>query len=117
MMCWEVLKGSPRKEPHEESENDGEKPVKKMQKQKDEEEHVEPTLNKGNQLKISIEEFSWETEGDRSTLDTQETEQQQLVYLMNLKGGLKKDSTKLYDEEGPNNKKPAVKIGILKSPP
>ena len=32
MMCWEVLKGSPRKEPHEEYENKGVKPVKKTQK-------------------------------------------------------------------------------------
>ena len=87
MMCWEVLKGSLKKEPHEESENEGEKPVKKTQKQKHEEEHVEPTLNKGNQLKISIEQFSSETESDGSTLDTQETEQQELVYIMNLKGG------------------------------
>ena len=55
-----------------------------------------------------IEESSWETEDDRSTLYTQETEQQQLVYIMNLKGGLQQDGTKLYDEEGPNNKKPAV---------
>ena len=50
-------------------------------------------------------------------LDTQETEQQQLVYITNLKGGLHKDCMKLYDEEGPNNKKPAVKLGVLKSPP
>ena len=51
MMCWDNLKDSPGKEPHEESENEGEKPIEKMQKQKDEEEHVEPTLNTGNQLK------------------------------------------------------------------
>ena len=48
MMCWEDLKDSPRKEPHTESENEGEKPIKKMKKPKDEEEHVEPTLNTGN---------------------------------------------------------------------
>ena len=48
MMCWEDLKDSPRKEPHVESENEGEKLVKKTQKPKDEEEHVEPTLNTGN---------------------------------------------------------------------
>ena len=48
MMCWEVLKDSLRKEPHVESENKGEKPVKKMQKPKDEEDHIEPTLNIGN---------------------------------------------------------------------
>ena len=37
MMCWEDLKDSPGKEPHTESENEGEKPVKKMQTPKDEE--------------------------------------------------------------------------------
>ena len=63
------------------------------------------------------EEFCWETEDDESKLDTEETEQQELVYITNLKGGLQKDSMKLYNEEGPNNKKPAVKIGVLKSPP
>ena len=88
MMYWENLKDPQAKEPQEESENEGEKPIKKMQKLKHEEEHVEPTLNTGNQLKISIEEFSWETEDDRSTLDTQETEQPQLVYIINLEGGL-----------------------------
>ena len=40
MMCLEVLKDSLRKASHVESENKGEKPVKKMQKPKDEEEHV-----------------------------------------------------------------------------
>ena len=52
MMCWENFKDSPGKEPHTESENEGEKPVKKMQKPKHEEEHVEPTLNTVNLLKI-----------------------------------------------------------------
>ena len=88
MMCWEDLKNSLEKEPHVESENVGEKPVKKTQKRKDEEEHVEPTLNTGNQLKISIKQFHWESEDDGSTLDTQETEQRQLVYITNLEGGL-----------------------------
>ena len=63
-----------------------------------------------------IEEFSWETGDDRSRLDTKETEQQQLVYIMNLKGGLQKDSMKLYDEEGPNNKMPAVKNRHFEEP-
>ena len=47
-MCWEDLKDSLRKEPHVESENKGEKLVRKMPKPKDEEEHVERTLNTGN---------------------------------------------------------------------
>ena len=116
MMCWEALNDSLRKEPHKESENEGEKPIKKKQKQKDEEECVKPTLNKGNQLKISIEEFSWETEDNGSTIDTQETEQQQLMYITNLEGGLQKDGMKLYDEEGPNNKKTAAKNRHFEEP-
>ena len=48
MMCWENMKDSLGKEPHVESENEGEKPIEKMQKPKDEEEHVKPILNKGN---------------------------------------------------------------------
>ena len=63
-----------------------------------------------------IEEFSWETEDDRSTLDTQETEQPQLVYIMNLEGGLQKDGMKSYEEEGSNNKKPAVKNRLFEEP-
>ena len=35
---------------------------------------------------------------------------------MNLKGGLQKDSMKLYDEEGPNNKKPAAKNRCFEEP-
>ena len=63
-----------------------------------------------------IEEFCWEREDDGCTLDTQETEQHELVYIMNLKDGLQKDSTKLYDEEGPNNKKPAVENRLIDEP-
>ena len=48
MMCWENLKDPLGKESHEESENEGVKPVKKMQKPKHEEEPVEPSLNTGN---------------------------------------------------------------------
>ena len=63
-----------------------------------------------------IKEFSWEREDDRSTLDTQETEQHQLVYIMNLKDGLQKGSMKLYNEKGPNNKKPAAENRFLEEP-
>ena len=88
-----------------------------MGKPKHEEEHVKPTLNIGNQLKISIEEFSWEREGNRSTLDTEEPKQQQLVYIMNLKNGLQRDGMKLYNEEGPNDKKPAAENRLVEEPP
>ena len=51
------------------------KPVETTEKQKHEEEHVEPTLNIGNQLKISIEEFSLEREDDGPTLGGEEPKQ------------------------------------------
>ena len=95
----------------------GKETHRKDRKPKHEEEHVDPTLNTGSQLKNSIEEFSWEREDDGSTLETEEPEQQQVVYITNLENGLQKDSTKLYDEEGPNEKSLLRKIGLLKSPP
>ena len=116
MMCWEAMNDLPEKEPHKEQEKVEKKPFEKTEKPKYEEEHVEPTLNIGNRLKISVKEFSWEREDNRSTLDTQETEQQQLVYITNLKNGLQKDSTKLFDEEGPNDKKPAVGNKLIEEP-
>ena len=116
MMCWEAMNDLPENEPHKEQEKVEKKPVEKTEKPKHEEEHVESTLNIGNRLKISIEEFSWKREDDRSTLDMQETEQQQLVYITNLKNGLQKDGMKLYDEEGPNDKKPAAENRLIEEP-
>ena len=116
MMCWEVMNDLQEKEPHKEQEKVEKKPIEKTEKPKHEEEHVEPTLNIGNRLKILIEEFSWEREDDGSTLDMQETEQQELVYITNLKNGLQEDSTKLYNEEGPNDKKPAAQNRLIEEP-
>ena len=116
MMCWEAMNDLPEEEPHKEQEKVEKKPVEKMEKPKHEEEHVKTTLNIGNQLKISNEEFSWEREDDGSTMDMQETEQQQLVYIMNLKNGLQQDGTKLHDEEGPNDKKPAAENRLIEKP-
>ena len=48
MICWENLKDSLLKEPHEESDNEGKKPVVKTQKPKDEEEHDDSTQHMGN---------------------------------------------------------------------
>ena len=48
----------------EEPEKVANKLVEMTEKQKHEEEHVEPTLDTFNRLKISIEEFSWEKEDD-----------------------------------------------------
>ena len=92
------------------------KPVETTEKQKHEEEHVEPTLDTSNRLKILIEEFSWEKEDDGSTLDTEEHEQPELVYITNLEDGLQKNGTKLYDEEGPDEKSLFRVIGLLKCP-
>ena len=38
------------------------------------------------------------------------------MYITNLEGGLQKDGTKLYEEEGPNNKKPAAKNRHFEEP-
>ena len=35
------------------------------------------------------------------------------MYITNLKNGLQKDGTKLYDEEGPNEKKAAVENRLI----
>ena len=117
MMCWESTGNFTEEEPHEEPQKVAKKPVEKTEKQKHEEEHAGPTLDTGSRLKISIEEFSWEREDDRSTLEMEEPKQQDIVYIMNLKDGLRKNGTKLYDEEGPNKKSLLREIGLLKSPP
>ena len=116
MMCWESTKNFVEKEHREEPEKMTNKPVETTDKQKHEEEHVEPTLNIGNRLKISIEEFSWEREGDGPTLGGEEPEQQQIVYIMNLEDGLRKDGTTMYEEEIPNEKKPAARNRPIEVP-
>ena len=88
MMCWESTSNFMEEKPHKEPEKVAKKHVEKTEKQKHEEEHVKPTLNTGNRLKISIKEFSWEREDDRSTLEMEEPEQQEIVYIMNLEDGL-----------------------------
>ena len=117
MMCWESTESLVEKEHREKPEKVPNKLVETTEKQKHEEEHVKPTLNTGNRLKISIEEFSWEREGDGSTLGTEEPEQQEIVYITNLEDGLRKDGTTLYDEEGLNKKSLLRETGLLKCPP
>ena len=116
MMCWESTENLAKEEPREEPEKVANKLVETTEKQKHEEEHVEPTLHTGNRLKISSEEFSWEKESDGSTLGTEEPEQQEVVYITNLEDGLRKDGTALYDEEGPNEKKPAARNRPIEVP-
>ena len=116
MMCWESTESFVEKEHRKEPEKMTNKLVETTKKQKHEEEHVEPTLNIGNRLKISIEEFSWEREGDRPTLGEEEPEQQQIVYITNLEDGLRKDGTTLYEEEVPIEKKPAARNKPIEVP-
>ena len=116
MMCWESTESLAEKEHREEPEKMANKLVKTTETQKHEEEHVEPTLNTGNRRKISIEEFSWEREGDGSTLGTEEPEQQEVVYITNLEDGLQKDGSALYDEKGPNEKMPAARNRPIEVP-
>ena len=116
MMCWESTESFVEKEHREEPEKMTNKLVETTEKQKHEEEHVEPTLNIGNRLKISIEEFSWEREGDGPTLGEEEPEQQQIVYITNLEDGLRKDGTTLYEEEVPNEKKPTARNRPIEVP-
>ena len=116
MMYWESTESFVEKEHREEPEKMANKLVETTEKQKHEEEHVEPTLNTGNRLKISIEEFSWEREDDGFTLGAEEPEQQEVVYITNLEDGLRKDSTALYEEKDPNEKKPAARNRPIKVP-
>ena len=115
MMCWELTSDFSKEETHEEPEKVAKKPVVKTEKQMHEEEHVGPTLDTGSRLKISIEEFSWEREADRSTLETEEPDQQEEVYSTNLKDSLRNNSAKLYDEEDPN-KKPVARKRLIEEP-
>ena len=88
MMCWEPTSNLSEEEPHEEPEKVTKRPVEKTEKQKHGEEHVGPSLDTGSRLNISIEEFSWEREADGSTLEMEEDDQQQIVYITNLEDGL-----------------------------
>ena len=117
MMCWEPTSDFSEEEPHEEPEKVAKKLVERMEKQKHGEEHVGPTLDTSSRLEILMDKFSWEREDDGSTLETEEPEQQQVVYITNLEDCLRKNGTKLYDEEGPNEKSLLREIGLLKSPP
>ena len=104
MMCWEPTSNLTKEEPHKEPERVTKKPVKKTEKQKHGEEHVGPTLDTSSRLNNSMKEFSWEREDNASTLEMEEYDQQQVVYITNLEDGLQKNGTKLYDEKGPNKK-------------
>ena len=108
MMCWECTESLAEEEPHNEPKKVTNKPDETMLKQKHEEEHVRPTLDTGNRLKISIKEFSWEKEDDEYTLETEELESGELVYITNLENGLQMNGTELNDETGPDEKKPVA---------
>ena len=116
MMCWEPTSDPSEEQPHEEPEKMTKKHIEKTEKQKHGEEHVRPSLDTSSRLNILIEEFSREREVDGSTLEIEEYNQQQLVYIMNLEDGLRKNGTKLYDEKGPNEKKPATRNRPIEEP-
>ena len=117
MMCWEPAENLEEEEPRDELEKVANKLVETTEKQKHEEEHVGPTLVTSNRLKLLIEEFSWEKEDDESTLETEEHESGQLVYITNLEKGLQMNGTELNDEAGPDEKNLLRIIGLLKCPP
>ena len=50
-------------------------------------------------------------------METEEHEQLELVYTTNLEDSLQKSGTKLYNEEGPDEKKPAVRNRVIEEPP
>ena len=50
-------------------------------------------------------------------INTQETAQWQLVYITNLEKDLQNHGTEMNEEEGPKDKKPAVKNRPLERPP
>ena len=49
-------------------------------------------------------------------LNTQETAQQELVYITNLENDLQNYGTKLNEEKGPKEKKPAAKNRFFERP-
>ena len=49
-------------------------------------------------------------------METKEPEQQQVAYITNLENSLQKDGTKLYNEEGPDEKKPTAKNRFVDEP-
>ena len=116
MMCWEPTSNLYEEKPQEEPEKVTKKPVKKTEKPKHGDEHVGPTLDTSSRLNISIEELSWEREVDASTLETEEANQQEVVYITNLEDGLQNYGTKLYNEKDPDEKSLLHEIGLLKSP-
>ena len=89
MMCWELTSDYHKEDTSEEPEKVAKKPVEKTEMQKHEKEHVGPTLDTGSRLKISIKKFSWERLADGSTLETEEPNQQEVVYITNLEDGLR----------------------------
>ena len=116
MMCWENSEGSLAEEHNKETDDQDGRADNEMEKPKHEEEHASSILLIGNQLKLSIKEFSWGTEDNVSMLNTHETAQQKLVYITNLAEDLQNHSIELNEEEGPKDKKPAAKNRPLEGP-
>ena len=117
MMCCEPTSNLTEEKTHTEPEKVTKKPVEKTGKQKHGEEYVGPTLDTSSRLNISIEEFSWVREADASTLETEESDQQEVVYITNLEDGLQNYGTKLYNEADSNAKKnPVARKRLIEEP-
>ena len=62
-----------------------------------------------------IEEFSWEKEDDRSTLEMEETEQQEIVYITNLEDVYEKTVQNCMMKKA-QTKKPAARNRRVEEP-
>ena len=87
MMCWESLEDSKqerrkRKTIGRDEETNDDKG--KQDAEMDNKEHIKSTVYTGNQLKISAEELKLGVDDDASTLTTQETLVNNLVYITNI---------------------------------
>ena len=83
----------------------------------DDEDHIESTVYTGNQLKVPVEELKLGVDDDTSTLATEETSVENLVYITNIqeeRQGIMKDAQN--DGKNPSkhdDKKPTVKTSPL----
>ena len=88
MICWENLDKSQDKNPDKEVSGEDESLDDGEEKQNNGEAHekyAECTVDTGNQLKISIEDFNSGTDDDASTCASQETSLKRMVYITNIK--------------------------------
>ena len=90
MMCWESMEDSKQESKKrktiardEEMNDDKEKRDDEM----DDKKHIQHTVYMGNRLNIPVEELKLGVDDDASTLATQETLVENLVFIMNIQEG------------------------------